>query len=106
MYLSTRRTGYWVSLAVVLLVFSLSGCGPAEPAVDPAPFEAAVTEYLRQKNMAMAVKQIKEGPTVTGKTATLTASLFHAELKGPTVTWEFSFQQTAGGGWKVVAHKD
>jgi len=44
--------------------------------------------------------------TVTGKTATLTASLFHAELQGPSVTLEFSFQQNPDGNWKVVGHED
>jgi len=110
MNLPVRRAGFRQAVvAVLLLCFPLcllGGCGSDEPAVDPAPFQAAISEYLRQKNMAMAVKQIKEGPTVSGDTATLSASLFHAELQGPTVTWQFSFKRTAGGGWRVVSHKD
>jgi hypothetical protein len=55
--------------------------------------------------MAMALKEIKEGPTVEGTTATLTASLTHATLGGPAVTWQFRFEQSADGTWKAVSHK-
>ena len=53
--------------AVVLLASFLClshGCGKSEsPTADPEPFKAAVAQYLEQNNMAMALKQIKTGPT-------------------------------------------
>ena len=55
--------------------------------------------------MAMALKEIKEGPTVEGKTAQLKASLTHATLVGPAVTWQFRFSQNPDGTWKAVSHK-
>ena len=97
------------SLATALAVLvscSLVGCGEPEVTVDPAPFEAAIATYLERGNMAMAVKEIKKGPTVEGDTATLTASLTHAELGGPSVTWDFRFEKNADGSWNVVGHED
>jgi hypothetical protein len=55
--------------------------------------------------MAMALKEVKEGPTVQDKTATLTASLTHAQLGGPAVTWQIRFEQNPDGSWKAVGHK-
>ena len=82
------------------------GCGKsAAPIADPKPFEAAVARYLDQNNMAMALKDIKAGPTIEGQTATLTASLHHATMRGPAVTWTFRFEQDADGTWKAVSHK-
>ena len=89
-----------------LLVCSSAGCSkPASTAVDPQPFEAAVAHYLDRNNMAMALKQIKAGPVIEGKTATLTASLQHATVPGPAVTWTFRFEQRADGSWNAVSHK-
>jgi len=91
---------------LALLVCLFLGCGKSEsPTADPEPFKAAVAQYLEQNNMAMALKQIKAGPTVEGKTATLTASLQHATIPGPAVTWTFRFEQNADGTWNAVSHK-
>lgn len=95
--------------AVVLLASFLClshGCGKSEsPTADPEPFRAAVAQYLERNNMAMALKQIKAGPTIEGKTAALTASLQHATIPGPAVTWTFRFEQNADGTWNAVSHK-
>ena len=65
----------------------------------------AIAQYLDRNNMAMALKEIKAGPTIEGKTATLTASLQHASLPGPAVTWQFRFEQNPDGTWNAVSHK-
>jgi len=89
----------------VVVAFAL-GCGHKEAApADPGPFKKAIAEYLERNNMAMALKEIKEGPTMQDKTATLTASLTHASLGGPAVTWQFRFEKNADGTWKAVGHK-
>ena len=93
---------------VLLALFAclIQGCGKSEsPTVAPQPFKAAVAQYLERNNMAMALKQIKAGPTIEGKTATLTASLQHATIPGPAVTWTFRFEQNADGTWNAVSHK-
>jgi hypothetical protein len=88
------------------LVCFTAGCDKsAAPDVDPQPFEAAIARYLDQNNMGVALKDIKAGPTIEGQTATLTASLHHATMGGPAVTWTFRFEQDAGGTWKAVSHK-
>ena len=87
---------------LALCCCSLIGCGEPEVTVDPAPFESAIAKYLERNNMAMAVKEVKEGPTVSDETATLVASLTHAELGGPSVTWKFRFEKSADGTWEVV----
>jgi hypothetical protein len=93
--------------AVLIGVFVsfVAGCGGTESRVDPKPFESAIARYLERNNMAMKVKQIKEGPTVDGQTATLVASLTHAELEGPSVTWTFTFEKNAEGTWTAVSHE-
>jgi hypothetical protein len=89
------------------LLVSLLGCGGAAgPAVDSGPFEAAVVKYLDEHNMALAIKEVKAGPVVDGETATMTASLTHAELGGAAVTWDFEFEKAGEGGWKAVRHED
>jgi uncharacterized membrane protein len=93
---------------VLIAVFAcfLHGCGKAEsPTADPEPFKTAVAKYLEQNNMAMALSVIKAGPTIEGKTATLTASLQFATIPGPAVTWTFRFEQNADGTWNAVSHK-
>lgn len=93
-------------LLIGLFVCLFQGCSKsASPTADAEPFKAAIAEYLEQKNMAMALKTIKAGPTVEGKTATLTASLQHATIPGPAVTWKFRFGQSADGTWKAVGHE-
>ena len=94
-------------LPLVVLVACLSGCGGADqPAVDTGPFEEAVGRYLEENNMALAIKEVKAGPVVEGARATMTASLTHAELGGPSVTWHFEFEKSEGGPWKAVGHHD
>ena len=82
-----------------------SGCGKPPATPDSAPFEAAIAEYLDRGNMAMAVKEIKEGPSVTGNTATLKASLTRAVVGGPSVTWTFNFKKTSDGTWEAIDHE-
>lgn len=93
-------------LLIGLFVCLSQGCGKSEsPAADADPFKAAIAQYLEEKSMAMALKTIKAGPTIEGKTATLTASLQHATIPGPAVTWKFRFEQNADGTWKAVGHE-
>lgn len=80
-------------------------CSRPEASVDTQPFEVAIAQYLKQNNMAMAMKEIKEGPVVKGKTARLTASLTHETLGGPAVAWQFRFAHEPDGTWKAVSHK-
>ena len=105
--IASLRAGGAVAGACILAVLVLvAGCGKSGPApVDPKPFEAAIAQYLERGNMAMALKEIKEGPTVNDNTATLTASLVHAEMGGPAVVWRFTFEKDAKGTWRATAHK-
>ncbi len=94
-------------IALGCLFVPLLGCrGAAVPTVDSGPFEEAVVKYLDEHNMALAIKEVKAGPVVDGETATMTASLTHAELGGAAVTWDFEFEKAGDGGWKAVRHDD
>ena len=106
MYRSLKQTNVLASVLLTLLCCPVIGCGEPESTVDPAPFESAIATYLDQNNMRMAVKGVKEGPTVSGETATLSASLTRADVGGPSVTWEFHFEKNTDGTWKVVRHED
>jgi len=88
------------------VVIAASGCGGQAAPVDSAPFRQAIAEYLESKNMAMTLKEIKEGPVVDEDTARLTASLSHKDLGGPSVTWTFDFKRDQSGKWCVLRHED
>ena len=81
------------------------GCGEKSAPVDPTPFRQPIDDYLSANNMALAIKEIKTGPTVDGQTAQLQASMTHETLGGPSVTWTFYFQQQEGS-WNVTRHED
>jgi len=93
------------SILLFLVPCLVAGCGRPEETANSAPFEAAIAKYLDQNNMGMAVKRVKEGPTVSGDTATLTASLTRAEVGGPSVTWDFFFEKSPDGTWTAVRHE-
>ena len=95
-----------VGIALSAMVSALSGCGKSPPTADPAPMKVAIEQYLRQNNMALRIKDIEQGPVVSGTKATMTVSLTHAELGGPSVVWEFEFEQEPGGSWRVVRRKN
>src|SRR5262245_26583963 len=92
---------------LLLMLMALIGCGGGGTAiVDDAPLREAIGRYLQSRNMAMKIKEIKQGPAIDGNTATLTASMVHEQLGGPSVTWEFQFAKQADGSWQVTQHKD
>ncbi|MHB8865067.1 MAG: hypothetical protein ACYC6N_22020 [Pirellulaceae bacterium] len=91
-------------LAAMTMAFA--GCRRSEPAADPEPFRVAVEQYLQQHDMALRLKEIRKGPTVTGAAATMSVSLTHAELGGPSVVWEFQFERDARGEWRATSHRD
>ncbi len=93
-------------MLIGLLVCLSQGCGrSASSTADPEPFKAAIAQYLEKNNMAMALKAIKAGPTVEGKSATLTASFQHATMPGAAVTWTLHFEQNADGTWNAVSRE-
>ncbi len=97
----------WVAPYVILAIVigSVSGCGQAAPTADPAPFEAAVTKYLDQHDMALQIKRIRQGPTIEGERATMSASMTSRDVGGPSVAWTFQFERhDADGAWRVVSH--
>lgn len=98
--LQQPRWGPCLAIAVVL------GCGAPAPTVDDAPFRDAVAQYLQANNMAMKIKDIKQSPAVEGDTATMTASMTHEQLGGPSVTWTFNFAEQPDGSWRVTKHED
>jgi hypothetical protein len=95
-----------LSFFLWLAAGTFSGCGKSQPAIDPAPMKVAIEQYLRQNNMQLRIKDIEQGPVVSGTKATMHVSLTHAELGGPSVVWEFEFEQEPGGTWRVLRHKN
>ena len=85
----------------ILLVAALVGCGEEKPAVDTAPFEAAIVEYLRAGSMDMKPDkfesiEVKEG-VATAKVRMATKD----DLYGMKPLWTITFRKT-DGGWKVA----
>jgi hypothetical protein len=92
-------------IAAVTLLVTTTGCGGETATVDDAPFRQAIEDYLQSNNMALAVKEVREGPVVNAQSAELQASLTHETLGGPSVTWTFYFEQQ-GSVWRVIRHED
>ena len=80
------------------ILFS-GGCGKKEPAVDTAPLEKGIAQFLENKHMEMKVLNFKD-VKVNGDTATATCSLKHKTLPSPAVWWKFSFKKE-NGKWVV-----
>jgi hypothetical protein len=97
--------GIKLACACVTLVIA-AGCGRAASTVDDTPFRAAIGQYLQANNMAMKIKEVKQPPVLTGDTATMTASMTHEQLVGPSVTWKFEFARQPDGSWRVTRHED
>jgi len=89
-----------------LFFFAAMGCGSPEAQMDDEPFRQAIGRYVEPRNMAMKIKEVKQGPVVDGDSATLTASMTHAELGGASVTWVFQFAKQSNGAWQVTSHQD
>ena len=87
------------------MTLTIVGCSSSSSTVDDKPFREAVNQYLQANNMAMKIKEIKQGPVVNGDSATLTASMTHEKLGGPSVTWEFHFTKRADGSWQATKHE-
>jgi hypothetical protein len=103
-----HRSAILHTAGFVFLFALLCGCGKAKPegnATDLAPFKKAIAEYLERNNMAMMLKEMKEGPDVRETKATLKASLVHATMGGPAVTWQFDLEKDPQGVWRVLSHK-
>ena len=106
-----RARGSATRLRALLLLWAASvvswaGCGGSQATVDPAPFQAALTQYLAKNDMALRTKEIRQGPTVDGDLATMSASMTHRDLGGPSVVWEIQFRREANGQWTVIGHHD
>lgn len=89
------------SCAIAAIVF-LASCSSATTSVEDTPFREAIARYLQSNNMAMKIKELKEGPIVEGDLAHLTASMVHQQLEGPSVTWKFQFAKQSDGTWQVT----
>ncbi|MHB8970173.1 MAG: hypothetical protein ACYC3X_16310 [Pirellulaceae bacterium] len=91
---------------LALAALACPGCGRSEPAADPQPMQVAIEQYLRENDMALRIKAIEQGPTISGTQATMSVSLTHAELGGPSVVWVFQFEQDPNGGWRATSHHE
>ena len=83
----------------------VAGCGQPAATVPDPPFREAIGQYLQANNMAMKIKEIKQGPTIAGESAELKASMMHEQLGGPSVTWTFQFAKQ-DDSWRVTSHHD
>lgn len=101
-----RRAVVPAVLLGVVFCLLVSGCGQTVPSADPAPFDAAVSRYLAKNDMALRLKEIRQGPTVDGNKATMVASMTHRELGGPSVVWTFQFKRRDRDEWTVLSHSD
>ena len=90
----------------LMMMATLLGCGSPAPTVNDQPFRDAIGQYLKSNNMALSIKESKQGPTINGDAAELQAAMTHEQLGGPSVTWSFHFARQADGSWKVTQHAD
>ena len=91
-------------VCAILIALLVASCSSPTASVDDAPFRDAIGRYLQSNNMAMKIKELKEGPVVDGDAAHLTASMVHQQLEGPSVTWKFQFAKQSDGSWQVTRY--
>ncbi|MFZ2657348.1 MAG: hypothetical protein WAX69_20600 [Victivallales bacterium] len=91
-------------LSISLLVTLISACGSKEEtAVNPAPFEAAIKDYCKSRNMEMKVASF-EKIDVKDNDATSICRMESAEVPGPKVAWQFTFKKE-NDRWKAVSQE-
>lgn len=95
-----------IVIATVAMV-CLYGCGkgsvPPPTAGESQPFNKPIEDYLKSKNMGMAVSGFDK-LQVDGDKAKAICKMQEAEnLYGMRITWEFDFQKQKDG-WKVTGH--
>ena len=93
-----------IKRVVVSTYQAVSGSGKKAIEADPAPFEAAVTRFLKSHAMDMKVYRFRT-LHIDGERATANVSLGHAG--GATaikVQWEFSFGKK-GNVWQVESYR-
>lgn len=95
--------GLLLGLTLALLT---GGCGGPEEMPDTAPYQAAITDYLKANSMDLKVNEFEE-LEVTGETATALVALSAADpsIAQLKVRWHFDFQQ-ADGAWEVTGHQE
>lgn len=90
--------------AGALSAILLAGCGGGEdktPKGDTAPFQAALTEYLRVGSMDMKPEKF-ESLEITGDKATAKVRMATKEdLYGMKPTWTVTFEKSEAG-WRVT----
>jgi hypothetical protein len=92
-----------VLLAVaILLLVAMMGCGSGErKVVDPAPFQAALVQYLRVGSMEMKPEKF-ESIEVQGDEATAKVRMATKEdLYGIKPLWTVGFRKK-GSSWEVA----
>jgi hypothetical protein len=95
-----------VALAIGLLLSALLlGCGgDKKPAVDAAPFQAALEEFLRVGSMDMKPDTF-ESITIEGDSATAKVRMASKDnLYGMKPLWTVTFAKSAKG-WQVLSYK-
>lgn len=94
-----------VLLAMALLCVAV-GCGKKDVEADPAPFQAAIVNYLQVQCMGMKVNSFKT-LKVQDAAATALVSLSAADegVAPVAVQWQFTFAKQGDGTWKVSSHE-
>ena len=89
----------------LLIAILLCSCGKTSPITkDTAPFDSAITLYLKQKHMGMKVVEF-ESLTVSADSATAQVAMQKAEgLYGMKVHWVFTFKNT-NGNWTAQSYE-
>ncbi|NQT87732.1 hypothetical protein HQ560_13265 [bacterium] len=91
-------------LTVVSVLLMAAGCGDGTPAVDEAPFRAAVVAYLKRGSMDMRPDAFLS-LEVDGETATAVVRMATKEEIGYGLKpkWTIPFRRE-GGVWKMTTY--
>lgn len=92
-------------LSISILLSLMSACGSGEDStVSSAPFEAAVKDYCKSKNMGMRVASF-EKINVKDNDATAVCKMEIADGSyGMKVTWLFTFKKE-NDKWKAISQE-
>ena len=81
-------------LSISILVSLISACGSKEePTVNPAPFEAAIKDYCKSKNMEMKVSSFEKIAVKDNDASAICKMEIADGSYGVKVTWQFTFKK-------------
>jgi len=99
-----------IPAAIVVILAAVAFCllgrgGTGGATADTAPFEAAIAQYLEDKNMGMKVTEFRSLDVEGSAAHAVCRMMEQSGLHNVKVTWQFEFERKADGTWVALSHQ-